>query len=72
MIFDVPSANLLNRVSIVWWTANEVKNRIKFILCISFFIIEFVNIAFGRFLALLLKWLDLDLLMLCSLTAKFD
>ena len=28
-IFDVLSVNLLNRVSIFWWTTNKVKNHIK-------------------------------------------
>jgi len=37
-----------------------------------FFIVKFVNIAVCRFLVLLLKWLDLDLSMLYTLTAKFD
>ena len=33
-IFEVPLANLLNRVSIVWWTTNRDKNRIKlFCVC---------------------------------------
>ena len=35
-------------------------------------IVKFINIAFCRFLGLLLKWLDLDLSMLYSLTAQFD